>query len=83
MTAPAPRILSSNRPAPKVGFVSLGCHKALADSERIARSAWDAPEIDGCVFLNGVEGLGPGDMVNVHIEHADEYDLRGSPIGRE
>ena len=45
----------------------------------MARSAWDAPEIDGCVFLNGETGLAPGDMLKVKIEHADEYDLWGVP----
>lgn len=45
----------------------------------IARSAWDAPEIDGCVFLNGETELEPGDMLHARIEHADEYDLWGVP----
>ncbi len=45
----------------------------------IARSAWDAPEIDGCVFLNGQSQLAPGDRLVVRIEHADEYDLWGVP----
>ena len=40
-----------------------------------ARSKWDAPEIDGSVFLNGETGVTPGDIVPVTIEHADEYDL--------
>jgi len=46
----------------------------------IARSSWDAPEIDGCVFINGESELSPGDMLNVRIEHADEYDLWGVPV---
>jgi ribosomal protein S12 methylthiotransferase len=41
----------------------------------IARSAWDAPEIDGCVFLNGETKLRIGDKVRVRVMHADEYDL--------
>ena len=47
----------------------------------IARSSWDAPEIDGCVFINGETELEPGDMLKVRIEHADEYDLWGEPVG--
>jgi ribosomal protein S12 methylthiotransferase len=39
------------------------------------RSQWDAPEIDGAVFLNGDTGVEPGDIVRARIEHADEYDL--------
>lgn len=45
----------------------------------IARSAWDAPEIDGCVFLNGQTELEPGDMLQVRVEHSDEYDLWAVP----
>ncbi len=49
----------------------------------IARSAWDAPEIDGCVFLNGETELAPGDMATVTIKHADEYDLWGELARRQ
>lgn len=42
------------------------------------RSAWDAPEIDGSVFLNEEFDVRPGDIVRVKIEHADEYDLWGA-----
>jgi ribosomal protein S12 methylthiotransferase len=38
-------------------------------------SRWDAPEIDGSVFLNGDTHLAPGDIVKARISHADEYDL--------
>ena len=41
----------------------------------IGRSKWDAPEIDGSVFLNGATGLKPGDIVQAPVTHADEYDL--------
>ncbi len=41
----------------------------------IGRSAWDAPEIDGCVFLNGATTLKPGDLVRAKAVHADAYDL--------
>ncbi|MEM8743109.1 MAG: 30S ribosomal protein S12 methylthiotransferase RimO [Pseudomonadota bacterium] len=50
------------------------------DEGAIARSAWDAPEIDGCVFLNGRSDLAPGDMLAVRVEHADEYDLWATPV---
>jgi ribosomal protein S12 methylthiotransferase len=43
----------------------------------IARSSWDAPEIDGSVYLNGELSLSPGDRLKVVVEHADEYDLWG------
>src|SRR5208337_2065005 len=41
------------------------------------RSAWDAPEIDGAVFVAGGEALKPGDAVRVKITEAGDYDLWG------
>jgi len=47
-----------------------------ADEEGvIGRSQWDAPDIDGSVYLNGVARLAPGDIVEARVTHADEYDL--------
>lgn len=46
----------------------------------ITRSHWDAPEIDGNVFLEGETGLKPGDRLMVTVEEANEYDLWGSPV---
>ncbi len=40
------------------------------------RTQGDAPEIDGCVYVTG-KGLKQGDIVNVKITGADEYDLFG------
>lgn len=44
------------------------------------RSRWDAPEIDGSVFLNGVTTVKPGDIVQARVAHADEYDLWAEPV---
>lgn len=41
----------------------------------IGRSMADAPEIDGQVYLEGAQGLNPGDFVEAEITGADEYDL--------
>jgi ribosomal protein S12 methylthiotransferase len=41
----------------------------------LGRSQWDAPEIDGSVFLNGDCKPKPGDIVKACITHADDYDL--------
>ncbi len=41
----------------------------------IGRSQWDAPEIDGSVFLEDATGLAPGDLIKVKVVHADEYDV--------
>ena len=50
------------------------------NEEAIARSPWDAPEIDGNVFIPGATDLSPGDMVRVRIVEAEEYDLVGERI---
>ncbi len=50
------------------------------NGEAIARSPWDAPEIDGNVFLPGETGLKSGDKVRVRIVEAEEYDLIGEVI---
>jgi ribosomal protein S12 methylthiotransferase len=50
------------------------------EDEAIARSPWDAPEIDGNVFIPGAAGLKQGDMVRVRIVEAEEYDLVGERV---
>ena len=45
------------------------------DEGAIGRSKWDAPEIDGSVFLNGATGVKPGDIVQARVTNADEYDV--------
>ena len=52
----------------------------MENDEAIARSPWDAPEIDGNVFLPGETALNPGDMVRVRIVDAEEYDLVGERV---
>ena len=41
---------------------------------------WDAPEIDGNVFIPGATDLKPGDMIKVKIVEAEEYDLVGERV---
>jgi len=43
----------------------------------VARSAADAPEIDGVVYIAGGAALKPGDWAMVKIERADAHDLWG------
>ena len=50
------------------------------DNEAVARSKWDAPEIDGNVFIPGAVDLKPGDLVKVKIVEAEEYDLVGERV---
>jgi ribosomal protein S12 methylthiotransferase len=46
----------------------------------VGRSVWDAPEIDGSVFLNGASGVKAGDIVQARVTGADEYDLWADPL---
>ncbi|MCA0423836.1 MAG: 30S ribosomal protein S12 methylthiotransferase RimO, partial [Proteobacteria bacterium] len=44
------------------------------------RSKYDAPEIDGNVFVSSRRPLRVGDIVSVKIERADAYDLHGIAV---
>ena len=50
------------------------------NEEAVGRSVWDAPEIDGNVFLPGETGLRPGDVVRATIVEAEDYDLVGEVV---
>lgn len=43
----------------------------------LGRTAYDAPEVDGLVYVNSKRNLEPGDFVKVRIEDTLEYDLVG------
>lgn len=45
----------------------------------IARSKWDAPEIDGQVIVSKADGIKIGDIVSVKVTDNDEYDLFAEP----
>jgi ribosomal protein S12 methylthiotransferase len=45
------------------------------DDGATGRSKWDAPEIDGSVFVEGADDAKPGDIVQVRVTNADAYDL--------
>jgi len=48
------------------------------DGIATCRTRSDAPEIDGCLFIDGdTSGLSPGDIVAVTVDEASEYDLWG------
>jgi ribosomal protein S12 methylthiotransferase len=74
------RAVSSHVLATRIGKEIDVLVDEVDEEGAIARSAWDAPEIDGCVFLNGATHLKVGDKVRVKIMHADEYDLWGDVV---
>ena len=48
-----------------------------SDGKIIGRTYRDAPEIDGLVFIETQKTISPGDVVQVKITGASEYDLYG------
>ena len=72
--------VSIRKLARKVGKEMLVLIDEVDEECATGRSAADAPEIDGLVYLNGETGLKPGDMVKVRIDEADEYDLWASLV---
>jgi len=46
----------------------------------LARTPWDAPEVDGLVYLASPNKLRPGQIVRCRITDALEYDLAGETI---
>ncbi|WP_276199599.1 30S ribosomal protein S12 methylthiotransferase RimO [Chelatococcus sp. XZ-Ab1] len=44
------------------------------------RSKWDAPEIDGNVYVASRRPLRVGDIVTVKVERSDAYDLHGTAV---
>lgn len=77
----AQQAVSETLLAEKVGR-EIDCIVDEVDAEgALCRSKWDAPEIDGSVFLNGDDNLKAGDIVRAKILHADETDLWGERVG--
>ena len=61
----------------KVGTVQQVIIDEVVSEGAVGRTAGDAPEIDGQVFLDLEENVDPGDRVEVVIEEADDHDLWG------
>lgn len=72
--------ISTQRLQEKIGRQLPVIIDEVDEEGAVGRSMADAPEIDGMVYLNGEFDAKPGDVVNVLIEHADEYDLWGTIV---
>jgi ribosomal protein S12 methylthiotransferase len=53
-----------------------------ADGTAIARSAADAPEIDGVVIIEDSVGLEVGEFARVRVTDSGEHDLWAEPVSR-
>ena len=67
--------LSSARLAARVGQTCRVLIDSIADGVAIARSAGDAPEIDGVVRIRGGAKMKVGEFAEVEITAAGTYDL--------
>ncbi|AUM11371.1 30S ribosomal protein S12 methylthiotransferase RimO [Ketobacter alkanivorans] len=67
--------ISAKRLQTKIGKTMEVIIDEVDEEGAIGRTAADAPEIDGLVFLNGETELMPGDLVTAKIFQADEHDL--------
>jgi ribosomal protein S12 methylthiotransferase len=72
--------ISAERLASKIGKTLTVLIDEVDDEGVVARSMADAPEIDGLVYVEGSEGLKPGDLIQVSIHDADEHDLWGERV---
>jgi ribosomal protein S12 methylthiotransferase len=75
------RVISNERNGSRVGEempVLIERYDGRSDVY-IGRSMYDAPEIDGEVFVSGCKA-GIGDIVKVRITHSFEFDLAGEAI---
>ena len=70
--------ISTTKLANKIGKIMPVIIDEVDDEGAIGRTMADAPEIDGVVYLNDEQSVKVGDIVNVKIEHSDEYDLWGT-----
>ena len=51
------------------------------DGQVVGRTIFDAPDIDGRVFIEGVRNAKQGDFVLVEIKSCDDHDLYGDYLG--
>ena len=74
------RQISAHKTAEKIGTRQKVIIDEVDESGAKGRSTADAPDIDGAVFLQGQASLNVGDIVSVHIDDADDYDLWGHTV---
>jgi ribosomal protein S12 methylthiotransferase len=72
--------ISAARLSAKIGREIEILVDAVDEEGAIGRSAADAPEIDGVVYLDGVFDVAAGDFVTVRVVDADEHDLYAEPL---
>ncbi|WP_374089874.1 30S ribosomal protein S12 methylthiotransferase RimO [Methylomicrobium lacus] len=69
--------ISAARLQRRIGRIETVLVDEVVEEGAVARSKADAPEIDGQVYIDGATHLKVGDLVQVELEEADDYDLWG------
>jgi len=72
--------ISAAKQARKIGQTLTVLVDEVDEQGAVARSAADAPEIDGLVYIEEAGDLQPGDFVRVEVVDADEHDLWAAPV---
>jgi ribosomal protein S12 methylthiotransferase len=72
--------ISHDKLKAKVGSVQTVLIDEITSKHAIARSSANAPEIDGYIYLESPKGLQVGDMLDVRIKSAKDYDLFAGPL---
>jgi ribosomal protein S12 methylthiotransferase len=82
----AQQTISARRLQTRVGKDIAVIVDEIDGDQALGRSAADAPEIDGRVYLpagKGAKRLKAGAIVTGRVTKADEYDLWAEPVGAE
>ena len=69
------QVISRDRLSRKVGQQIDILIDEVTDEGAIGRSSADAPEIDGCVYVESETELRPGQIVRALVTDSDDYDL--------
>ncbi len=78
----AQQAISRRRLARRVGTEIEVLVDSAEPGRVIARSAADAPEIDGLVHLKGARKPQPGQLLRAEVTAADDYDLYARVLGK-
>ncbi len=71
--------ISAARLRAKIGRTMTVLVDEVRSDGAVARSAADAPEIDGLVYIENTERLRPGEFAQVRVTRADTHDLWAVP----
>lgn len=73
--------VSAQRLQTKIGrTIEVLVDEIAEDGAIIARTIWDAPEVDGNIIIAHFEGAKVGDKFMALVKEADEYDLYGEKV---